>query len=374
MPSSAAAALLAAALSAAGPPASEWRPVEPGRRWSFPRDHFSHPGYRTEWWYFTGHLEAAGPPAKELGFQFTFFRVGLLPERPAIDSAWAAANLVMGHAAVTDPAEGRHRFSEVLWREAPLLGAFAPFPGRPLAWSLAPAGSDGRWTLDWTGREFEVAMEDREQGIAYRISLRPEKPLVFHGPDGISRKSDQPGYASLYYSFTRLAVEGTAAVGGRTFAVRGRAWMDHEVASAQLAPDQVGWDWFALQLADGRDLMVYQLRRADGSVSHQSATVVGADGSARWLDAGAVTVRVTRRWRSPASGASYPAGWEIEAPSEGLRLVVEPSLADQENRARRPPGLAYWEGSVRVRDARGGDAGRGYVELTGYAPGSRLPL
>lgn len=365
-------ALLLAASSAAA--AEGWRPADPGHRWAFPRDHSSHPGTRTEWWYLTGQLAALDDPGQELGFQLTFFRVGLLPAPPPLDSAWASANLVMAHAALTDLRAGAHRFSEVLWRETPFLGGFPPAPGHPLAWALGPPGTDTRWTIDFDGLAFTLSMADRAQGIGYALTARPRKPMVLHGANGYSRKATAEGYASQYYSFTRLDTLGTVTLSGRTFAVRGLAWMDREVSSAGLAPGQVGWDWWSLQLDDGRDLMIYRLRRADGSSDFAWGTLVAAGGLARGLAADAFAVRATRSWTSPKTGATYPAGWEIEVPGEGLRLLVTPALADQENRAARAGGLFYWEGAVRVRGADGRPAGRGYVELTGYGKGSRPPI
>lgn len=366
------AALLAggAAWSATAP----WRLAEPGYRWSFPRDHSTHPGYRNEWWYFTGQVSTRGEPRRRFGYQLTLFRVGVLPEAPPLDSAWAAANVVMGHAALTDVAGRGHRFSEVLARETPFLGGFGLWPASLLAWVRAPAGTDGRWTVRRDGGGFALAMEDRARGFSLRLSTRPAKPVVLEGPGGLSVKSAAPGHASLYYSLTRLETEGTVEVDGRSFAVAGESWMDKEFGSSQLGPGQVGWDWFSLQLADGRDLMLYQLRRADGAVDFASATLVDRAGRPRYLAPSEWSARATGRWRSPATGADYPAGWRVELPREGLRLVVDPLVADQENRASAGGGLFYWEGAVAVRSVDGAPAGQGYVELTGYGRENRPPL
>jgi predicted secreted hydrolase len=256
----------------------------------------------------------------------------------------------------------------------PYLGAFAAYPGRPVAWARAPAGTEGRWTLDLDGDTWLLSVEDRARGLAYRLRARPERPLVFQGPGGLSRKAPEEGFASLYYSFTRLATEGEVSLGGATWKVRGSSWMDREIGSSQLAPEQVGWDWFALRLADGRDLMLYVLRRADGGVSYAKGTLVGADGSVRWLAASEFAVRATARWKSPETRAVYPAAWEIEVPSAGVALRLDPALADQENRGRLAAGVFYWEGAVRVRDRAGNPAGEGYVELTGYGERSRPPI
>jgi predicted secreted hydrolase len=351
-----------------------FQPAAPGYRWAFPRDHWKHDGYRTEWWYFTGRLTSVDPPGRELGYQLTFFRVGLLPEKPPLDSPWATANLVMVHAAVSDLTGGAHPFTEVLWREMPYLGGFADFPRHPLAWARSAPGTPGRWTLDLAGDAFELSVEDRARGLAYRLRARPERPLVFQGPGGLSRKSSREGFASLYYSFTRLATEGTVTVGGQTWRVSGLSWMDREIGSSQLAPSQVGWDWFALHLADGRDLMLYLLRREDGGIDFARGTLVAADGGVRWLAAGEFTVRPDRAWRSSASGTTYPAGWKVEVPSAGISLTVNPALADQENRSALSGGVSYWEGAVRAVGRDGAPAGEGYVELTGYDRRSRPPI
>jgi len=383
-------ALLGLLLAGAAWGAEVWEAARPDYRWSFPQDHWARPGYRTEWWYLTGHLGsdvrvssapgtpeakmAAGDghgPGRRFGYQFTIFRVGLLRERPEVDSGWAARNLVMGHAAVSDLGRGRHVFSELLYREIPLLAGFGRYPDPLIAWSRAPAGTDGEWTLRWNGSAFDVAVTDRARGVAFRLATRPLKPLVFQGPNGLSQKGEGPTAASEYYSFTRLATEGTLTLDGRTTAVRGESWMDKEFGSSQLGERQVGWDWLSLQLADGRELMLYLLRDRAGAVDFARGTVVSKEGRPRYLGAGDFSVRATRAWKSRATGAEYPARWQVEVPGEGLSLEVVPELADQENRSELVRGLFYWEGAVAVRAPDGSPAGRGYVELTGYGTKSR---
>jgi predicted secreted hydrolase len=361
---------LAAALAAAAP---AFRAADPAHRWEFPRDHHAHPGYRNEWWYFTGTLVDASDPARRFGYQLTFFRLGLAPRAPALDSAWAASDAVMAHLAVTDVAAGAHVFSEVVWRAVPLLGGFPPPGGALLAWARAPAGSEGRWTLALEDGAFRLAARDEARGVALDLAARPAKPVALQGPNGLSRKSADPAHASLYASITRLATEGTLAVGGRSYRVRGESWMDQEVGSSQLAPDQVGWDWWSLRLADGRDLMLYVLRRADGEPSWRTATLVGRDGRVRLLAPGEWSVRSTGAWTSPATRAVYPSGWEIEVPGEGVRVRATPLVRAAENVSALVPGLSYWEGPVGLTGPGDARAGDGYVELTGYT-GSRLPL
>ncbi len=366
------AAVLGLLLAGAAWGAEVWEAARPDYRWAFPQDHWARPGYRTEWWYLTGHLAGAG--GERFGYQFTIFRLGLLRERPDLDSGWAARNLVMGHAAVSDLGSGRHVFSELLYREIPLLAGFGRYPDPLIAWSRASAGTDGEWTLRWNGSAFDVAVTDRGRGVAFRLATRPLKPLVFQGPNGLSRKGEGPTAASQYYSFTRLATEGTLTLGGRTVAVRGESWMDKEFGSSQLGTRQVGWDWLSLQLADGRELMLYLLRDRAGGVDFARGTLVPRTGPPRYLGAGEFAVRATRTWKSRATGAEYPARWQVEVPAEGLSLGVVPELADQENRSELVRDLFYWEGAVGVLAPGGAPAGQGYVEMVGYGTTTRPAL
>jgi predicted secreted hydrolase len=317
-----------------------------------------------------GQLEDAADPAKRYGYQLTFFRIGVLPERPALDSAWATADLVMAHAAVTDLAAGEHHFREVLHRAVPLLGGFPGEPESLLAWTRPPPGGSERWSVRWNGDGFDLSMTDDAGGMSFRLSTRPQRPLVLQGPNGYSRKGQGAGFASQYYSITRLETEGSVTLNGRSFTVRGVSWMDREFGSDLLDEDQVGWDWFSLQLDDGRDLMLFRLRDADGETDFSRATLISASGEASYLEDDHWTLRATGSWTSPESDATYPARWTLELPGEGLRLEIVPALADQENRGR----IAYWEGVVTVLDADGRPLGRGYAELTGYGAGNRPEL
>jgi len=351
-----------------------WRAAAPGFPWSFPADHWAHPEFQSEWWYLTGHLESLDEPGRRFGYQFTFFRVGLLPEPPRLDSAWSARALVMGHAALTDLGRGEHRFSELLYREMPLLAGFGQFGDERIAWSRGPQGTAELWELRWNGAAFDLSMADARQRIALELSTQPSKPQIFQGPQGLSNKSGDGTASSLYYSFTRLETHGRIAIDGVEHRVRGESWMDKELSSRQMNEQQSGWDWFSVQLADGRELMLYQLRDLRGGVSHASGTLVGRDADVRYLAQGDWTLRATARWTSRESGIEYPCAWSIEIPSEQLSLRLEPALADQENRSQLGASPVYWEGAVIVRDAAGEPAGRGYVELTGYGENTRPPL
>jgi predicted secreted hydrolase len=378
------AVLLAGAAAGVGTGARSdpsWQSARPDYEWSFPADHWSHAGTKTEWWYFTGHLQDVDDPAQRFGYQFTFFRVGLLPESPRYASHWSAGDLVMGHASISDLTGQEHVFSEVLYRAIPLLGGFGAPGDSIIAWSLAPAGSDGRWVLSPDGAGFSLRMCDEEKGMSFALVVQPAKSLVFQGPNGYSRKGDAPGAASQYYSFTRLETVGTVRLGGRIRRVTGQSWMDREFGSNQLAAGQVGWDWFGLQLDDGREVMLYLLRDESGEVDFARGTLIERDGDARYLAATDWRLETLSSWISPQTRTRYPSRWRLRLPAAGLDLDIVPLLPEQENVSRRSGGLHYWEGAVAVRPAgkpSGPDEnraiGRGYVELTGYGKGSRPPI
>jgi predicted secreted hydrolase len=354
--------------------AEQWASASADYPWSFPRDHWTHRAFRNEWWYFTGNLESRGEPRRRFGYQFTIFRIGLYPGVSELDSDWSAGNALMGHVAITDKDTGEHRFSEVLYREAPFLARFSAYPDPMIAWSLAPPGTDEAWKLMRNEEGFDLSMADRPQGTALEITVVPSRPRVFQGPGGFSRKSDQPGAGSMYFSHTRLRTRGLVRIDGQSWEVEGVSWMDREFSSNQLTEQQEGWDWFGLRLDDGRDLMLYQLRREDGGVDYGKGTLVSAQGEVRYLAQEDWNLEATARWRSPDSGIVYPAAWRVEIPSEELRLSIEPDLADQENRSRAGIGMTYWEGAVTVRGPDGRRAGDGYAELTGYGENNRPPI
>ncbi|HEX6212855.1 MAG TPA: lipocalin-like domain-containing protein [Methylomirabilota bacterium] len=319
---------------------------------TFPEDHGPHPDFRTEWWYYTGNLQTSA--GRHVGFQLTFFRVALSPEEETRTSAWATRQLYVAHFAVTDTAGGRfHAASRASRAALGLAGArAAPFHVWVEGWSAEGEGDATR-------------LRAQEGDVAIDLTVAPAKPAVPQGDRGLSRKGPEPGNASLYYSFTRMPARGTVRVGAETLVVSGEAWMDREWSTSALGTAVEGWDWFAVQLDDGRELMVYVLRRRDGTIDPFSAgTLVAADGTSGRLEAADVRIETLAHWTSPHSGVRYPARWRFSVPSAELRLEIEPRLADQELRV----GTRYWEGAVTAAGSSGGRpvAGQGYVELVGY--------
>jgi predicted secreted hydrolase len=335
---------------------------------AFPRDHGAHDAYRTEWWYYTGHVRTKS--GRRFGYELTFFRVGLAPGDPkplATQSRWRGNQLFPAHFALTDE-QGKTFFHvERFAREAIGMGH-------------ASTDSLDISSLDWTLRgsplpghpDFERmvmhASEETPQGRnAIDFVQVPEKKPAIHGQDGVSRKSSCPSCASHYYSYTRLHTTGTLVFHGESMAIDGLSWMDHEYGSSELDPKQAGWDWFAIQLDDRRELMLYDLRQKDGSLTPESSgSLVEPDGSVRYLPRSAFTAQATGTWKSPHTGGTYPSGWRVRVPSANLDVTLAPTLLDQEL-ADTSSGVSYWEGAVDVLDAAGKPIGVGYVELTGYA-------
>jgi predicted secreted hydrolase len=335
-----------------------WKDAVPGRRLVLPADHASHPDYRIEWWYYTGNLETA--EGRRFGYQLTFFRIGVDPA-PANPSRWAVRDLYMTHLALTDASSGRFHFADRLNRSGP-------------GWAGASTETFRVWNEDWRagvepGGTHRLTASTNDFGLD--LSLTENGRAAFHGDRGYSRKGASEGNASYYYSLTRMPTRGVIAVDGRKMTVTGYSWMDHEFGTTFLEPDQIGWDWFSIQLDSGQDLMLFQLRRRDGSIdSRSSGTLVEPDGTAKPF--GAVrefTLSPQRIWTSPASRGRYPVAWRVRVPQENLDLAVRAVLDDQELRTGPATGVTYWEGAIDVSGTATGRPvrGRGYLEMTGYA-------
>lgn len=331
----------------------------------FPRDHFAHDAYRTEWWYFTGHLRS--PDGHRFGYELTFFRIGLEPQGShwsREQSKWYAYQLYPAHFAITDETAGTFIYSETLARDA-LSQGFA-------SQTRLLVGANG-WSLEGTSA-VRPAMHLRasHDGDALDLHAVSQKPPAIHGIGGISRKGSCRSCASHYYSFTRLSTNGTLMRNGVRYQVEGESWMDHEYGSDELQSNQSGWDWFSMQLDDGREVMLYRLRQTDGSTTPQSSgTLVARSGATTYLPLSAFAIRSTSTWTSPHTGARYPSGWRIRVRGVADELELTPTVADQE--LVDPATTTYWEGAVRIENARTHKPlGAGYIELTGYAAAVRF--
>jgi predicted secreted hydrolase len=330
--------------------------AEAPRQFDFPADHGPHAGYAVEWWYFTGNLMDAD--GHQYGYQFTLFRSSLRPPTVSTDaqSAWQSHEGFMGHLALTDVRNQQFYAYERFSRAAiGLAGA----QGAPLR----------IWLDDWqivatddTASEFVVTARHGDIAINLRIDART--PPVLQGDNGLSQKS--AGNASYYYSMPRLPSQGSIQIGERRVDVTGTSWLDREWSTSALAPEQIGWDWFALHLSDGSDVMVYHLRRRDGSFDpYSGGSVRHADGRVTHLKANDLVITPKGSWQSPHTGAVYPATWQLQLTPLALDITVTPLVADQE----LPVTVRYWEGAVQVTGMHDGTAitGLGYLEMTGYA-------
>ena len=339
----------------------EFAQARPGYTFSFPKDHGSHDAFRIEWWYFTGHL--FGEDDRRFGYELTFFRRAIgHPGHVDNPSAWAIRHLYFAHFAITDEGNKQFRFAEKLSRAG--VGK-------------AGARSDflDVWIDEWVCKAISadhrvMQLHGRTDAFSLDLRVSPQKPPVIHGNDGVSVKGFSPGQASHYYSLSRLSTRGILEIEGEKIPVKGISWMDHEFGSGELGDDQVGWDWFSIQLDTNVEIMIYQLRKNNGLPDPvSSGTVVFPDGTTQHLSLEAIHITAQDVWRSPVTNAQYPSKWQVMIPSLKLSLNIVPRLLDQELVTHRSTQVAYWEGAVDVNGQFGGSAikGMGYVELTGYA-------
>lgn len=313
-----------------------------------PQDLGSHPAYQAEWWYYTGNLGDAD--GNRYGFQLTFFRRGITPGLPERASEWASNQIYFAHFTITDVTGEAFSFYERFSRGGPGLAGVQSAPYHV-------------WLDDWYAKEVapgKVQLKAATEDIALDLILEQTKPVALQGDQGLSRKSDEPGNASYYYSLTNNKTRGTITTPRGKFTVTGNAWKDHEWSTSGLGSEAIGWDWYSLQLDDGREIMYFNIRKQDGSVEAVSGgTLIEVDGSTRYLPKEAVEIKVLDEWQSPHSGAVYPAEWTLAIPSEGIELHIKPLLPQQELRV----SFTYWEGAVQFE---GTQPGYGYIEMTGY--------
>jgi len=337
-----------AAGSWAAPP--QFSAVTPDRQLDFPRDFGAHPSFRTEWWYVTGWLQT--PDHKPLGFQITFFR-SATEHDAANPSRFAPKQLIIAHAALSDPAFGRLRHAQKIAREGFGL-AYAKAGDTDVKiddWQLTRA-ADGRYRASIRSAQF-----------AFDFLLAPTQPPMPQGEHGFSRKGSGPQQASYYYSQPQLSVTGSIVREGKPVSVSGNAWLDHEWSTSVLDENASGWDWTGINLDDGSALMAFQIRSKTGEKLWAHAALRDAQGRVRQFKPEEVQFSPLRHWRSPRTHASYPVATEIRTGQTVWKLT--PLQDDQELDSRQSTGSVYWEGAVSAtRDGK--PAGRGYLELTGY--------
>jgi predicted secreted hydrolase len=329
----------------------------PGYRYEFPRDHFNHEEFQTEWWYTTGNLTAAdGHP---YGFELTFFRQGV--DRDGIKTEpWDIRDLYLAHLALSDLGGGKFYHSERTNRAGP--GSAGVDEAEQRIWN-------GNWQIRWNGPS-EILLTATDERFSISFSLRPQKPPVIHGENGVSQKAAGEGHASHYISFTRLATSGIIRVDGKAIPVSGSSWVDHEFFTNQLGAGQTGWNWLSLQLEDNTELMLYQFRHKDSaSDPFSSGTYVDAQGRSLHLtSADFQLIPGGEQWTSPVTSATYPVAWTVEIPKLSLRLAVTTRLKSQELASGGTLTPSYWEGAIAIRGTREGKTvqGVGYLEMTGY--------
>jgi len=338
------------------PSLEQYRLALPGYRYEFPRDHFNHPDFQTEWWYYTGNLKAAD--GHRFGFELTFFRQAVTRDGVK-DSPWDVRDVYLAHLVLSDLDGGQYYHAKRTNRSGPGIAGTNESAGR--IWN-------GNWQIQWHASDQELTAIDSRFQLHFR--LRPEKPPVIHGENGVSQKAEGMGHASHYISLTRLATSGTINLAGKDFAVSGFSWMDHEFFTQQLDSSQTGWDWLSIQLGDQTELMLFRLRRKDGSIDpYSSGTFVDATGRTTHLRSSDFRLEPTgEKWTSTVTGAVYPIRWKIAIPKLGTELEASTPLVSQElaDNSRFVPN--YWEGVIVLNGRRESLplSGTGYLEMTGY--------
>ncbi len=339
----------------------------PGKIFSFPQDHFSHPEFKTEWWYYSGHLQSQTPDKKSYGYQLTFFRTALRGETKNQKSKWSIQNLYFAHLALTNESKKKFEYREKISRGSLGEAGALPYSTDEKNFRI--------WIEDWSVEGKGSMMQNHflkagDKNFGIELMLTPEKNPVIHGQNGISQKAEGEGYASHYYSISRLKTEGKIFLKGKEISVQGISWMDHEFGSSQLRDYQVGWDWFSIQLDNQFELMFYQIRHQNGKIDpYSSGTIIFPDGRYQHLPKKEFQIEVLDQWKSRKSGATYPSKWRAKVPDHRIELLLTPTVKDQELITKESTRVIYWEGSVKVDGKYQNNLvkGMGYAELTGYA-------
>ena len=336
--------------------AADYKVALPGYHYQFPHDHFDHPDYQTEWWYYTGNLKS--PDGHRFGFELTFFRQGVSRDTNA--SPWHIHDLYMAHLALSDLSAHRFYHAERINRAGPGIAGVNEQTG--LIWN-------GNWQAQLDGKRQQL--HGIGENFDLKLSLKTDKPPVIHGRTGISQKAEGVGHASHYISLTRLLTAGSIELNGTTYQLEGTSWMDHEFFTASLDPSESGWDWLSLQLDDNTELMLYRLRHKDGTVNpYSSGSYVDAEGKTTFLSSKDFTMTpASETWTSPQSKGTYPIRWHVSIPSLALQIEVATPLRSQE--LISTVGPSYWEGALDITGQRASSPlhGVGYLEMTGYGAG-----
>ena len=335
---------------------AQYQVALPGYQYEFPRDHFNHEAFQTEWWYYTGNLKATD--GHRYGFELTFFRQGV-DRDSSKNRIWDVQDIYLAHLALSD-LDGQHFYHEQrLNRAGPGIAGVSEEEKR--IWN-------GNWQIQWTGEEQQLSAPVEE--FKLNFVMHAEKQPVIHGENGVSQKAEGAGHASHYISLTRLATKGSVEIAGKKVDVAGTAWMDHEFFTHELAMGQMGWDWFSMQLEDNTELMLYHFRRKDGTIDPYSAgTYVDSNGAKTQLKGNDfVLTAVGKKWLSPETHATYPIEWRIAIPRLGIELKATTLLDNQELAEKTKIAPSYWEGSIQLEGKKNGVAakGVGYLEMTGY--------
>jgi predicted secreted hydrolase len=355
-------AVLAAALLILNPLAAQYRKAAPGYRFEFPRDYFDHPDFQTEWWYYTGNLKSAN--GRRYGFELTFFRQAVSRDL-AQAATWDVKDLYLTHLALSDLDGQKFYHSERINRAGPGIAGVSVSTSS--IWN-------GNWQIQWEGSDQKLQAVEKQ--FQLHLVLHPEKSPVLHGENGFSQKSEGAGHASYYISLTRLTATGQLELNAEQFEVSGLAWMDHEFFTHLLEAGQIGWDWLSLQLEDNTELMLFRIRRKDGSLDpFSSGTYVDAQGKSTHLRASDFILEpLTENWTSPVTHATYPIGWKIMIPRLQIELEAHTTLAAQELAGKTKIAPPYWEGAITLGGHRGKMplGGVGYLEMTGYERAVKL--
>jgi predicted secreted hydrolase len=338
------------------PALAQYKVAVPGYQFEFPRDHFNHPQFHTEWWYFTGNVTATD--GHRFGFELTFFRQGVNRETTKT-ATWDIQDIYLAHLALSDIDGGEFYHTERTNRAGPGIAGIDEATQR--IWN-------GNWNVSWTGADQQLQAVDERFQLS--LLLHPEKSPVIHGENGVSQKAEGPGRASHYISFTRLKTGGTMQIGKHRYQVNGVTWMDHEFFTHQLETNQAGWDWLSIQMGDNTELMLYQIRRKDGSVDpFSSGTFIDEHGKSTHLRASDFALTPHGEiWKSPVTSARYPIQWTISIPKLGIELEARTALKSQEISGQSEIAPSYWEGAIHLDGHHGTTEkkGVGYLEMTGY--------